>query len=441
MAQQQSLFGATPEELQLALTQQQQAADWNQANAYGNKDLSQQISTTAFMGGSGIGRGLQGLGQGLGYIPEDPRLAEAKKMMEIKQRVMQQGINPEDIDEVYPALIRELYNGGLVDKALQFQKEYATLSNQQDAIAARQQKAREAALEQRRPGLKIVRNLASSLKDNPGNAEFLALYEASISDEAPMGDLNILKDLTAFTKQTKATKDAKVGINEQGRAVYRDPDRGEYIMEMRQTADGYVPVKMFGNYNLRKEGGVNVNIDQNDLMKYRKQFLDEVKSYDDRLKSTGEAVTLFQQAYAGNPTAVQAFKNAVARAFRSDGNVAQAEVNRVINAGDLPTRVGNTIKSFLFGTVTDVSLEDARDALKALRDYARKQRSKATQQWTTSVLKGMSDEQISRVVGGAEGEDQDFDIPLTTPTTRNPTGTVSDIDLINKYKTPAPTRQ
>jgi hypothetical protein len=93
MAQQQSMFGPTPQELQQMFMQQQQAQDMNQANQWGQGSLGQQISTAGYMGGTMLGRGLQGLGQAAGIIPEDPRIAEARKMMEIKQKITDANID------------------------------------------------------------------------------------------------------------------------------------------------------------------------------------------------------------------------------------------------------------------------------------------------------------------------------------------------------------
>lgn len=234
--QQGGMFGPTPEEIQQALLQQQGADDWQQATAWGRGNLANQISTAGFMGGSMLGRGLESLGRGAGVLPEDPRLAEAKKMMEIKKAIMSQGIDPQDIDNFYPALIEQLYKGGMIDKATQLQKDYQTLSNQQDAIQTRKEAAllrqREAAM----PGLQYIKALLPSLQKNPENAHAIAKYRASITEENPTGDLSILAEMEskiAGVKVRHVGEDGPTGLpvyqNEDGSdaAWYRDPKTGE----------------------------------------------------------------------------------------------------------------------------------------------------------------------------------------------------------------------
>jgi hypothetical protein len=259
------------------------------------------------------------------------------------------------------------------------------------------------------PGLKIVRNLASSLKEQPGNAELIALYEASIKPDAPMGDLNILKDLSRVVRESKASKDTKVGTTEDGRNVYRDASRGEYVVEMRQTPDGLQPVKMFGNYRMRSGGSsttveVKLPNDPKEFVALRDRYLSETKDYTDKIRATGESLTLFQQAKT-NPTASEAFRNSIARAFRSDGQVSQKEVDRLINAGALPQRVGNTVKRFLFGTITDISLEEAREAIASIRAYNKSEKGKIRKVWNDKILKQVDPEVRDRITATQDDED------------------------------------
>lgn len=229
MQQQGGMFGPTPDELRYAMLQQQRQSDMEAAQKWGGMGLGQQISTAAYASGQGIGRGFQQLGEATGYLPQDPRLAEAQKMMEIKKKIMESGLDPEDIDNFYPALIRELANGGMIDKATQLQKEYQTLSTQQEALKEKRR-------EQLMPGLQYIKPLLKGLENKPENAKVLAAYRASITPENPTGDLSLLAELESRAVGAKIKhvgEDGPTGLPayqlEDGSepAFYRDPKTGE----------------------------------------------------------------------------------------------------------------------------------------------------------------------------------------------------------------------
>jgi hypothetical protein len=111
--------------------QQQQAQDMNQANQWGQGSLGQQISTAGYMGGTMLGRGLQGLGQAAGIIPEDPRIAEARKLQEVTKEIQQEGIDPSDPIKFYDTLSRKLADRGLTEQSLQMSVKAADLKMKQ----------------------------------------------------------------------------------------------------------------------------------------------------------------------------------------------------------------------------------------------------------------------------------------------------------------------
>jgi hypothetical protein len=269
MAQQQSMFGPTPQELQQMFMQQQQAQDMNQANQWGQGSLGQQISTAGYMGGTMLGRGLQGLGQAAGIIPEDPRIAEARKMMEIKKELMESNIDPSDIDTFYPEMIKKLNAAGFIDQANQAMRQYTQAQTAQGnlearnaEIEARKVKALQSQREEALPGLKTVTQLTDVVKKNPRNARIVGEFKASVTPENPGGDYDILDKL----ELPDVDKDRFIPIfqTERGEAVFRDPG-GLYTVQMRPDPEGkvkgLVQFKNYGNYTARQPTPV-VSLDQ-----------------------------------------------------------------------------------------------------------------------------------------------------------------------------------
>lgn len=258
MAQQQSMFGPTPEELQMDLMQQQQASNWKQGMDWGSKDLGQQISAASFMGGQGIGQGIGQLGQAAGFIPEDPRLAEARKLMEIRKSLMEAEIDPQDIDAFYPEMIRRLNAAGLTDQANKAMKQYTQAQTAQGNLEARRAEleVKQAAAEKARreaqfPGYRRLATLDKTITENPRNAAIIDRFEQSITRERPAGDSSILAEL-----ETPAGKEANKPIffTSDNKAVYADSG-GEYINEMIPNPDtkagGMVRFKRYGNFTGR----------------------------------------------------------------------------------------------------------------------------------------------------------------------------------------------
>jgi hypothetical protein len=78
-----------------------------------------------------LGRGLQGLGQAAGIIPEDPRIAEARKLQEVTTEIQQEGIDPSDPIKFYDTLSRKLADRGLTEQSLQMTVKAADLKMKQ----------------------------------------------------------------------------------------------------------------------------------------------------------------------------------------------------------------------------------------------------------------------------------------------------------------------
>ncbi len=254
MAQQQSMFGPTPQELQQMFMQQQQEQDMNQAMKWGQGSLGQQISTAGFMGGTMVGRGLQGLGQAAGVLPEDPRIVEARRLMEIKKELMEANIDPSDIDTFYPEMIKKLNAGGFIDQANAAMRQYTQAQAAQGNLEARKAEievkrlnADKAKKEAAFPGYRILNGLTKAVTEYPVNAPVVAAFEQSITKEKPTGDLTILKELQ--TPEKDAPK--PIMFTATNEPVFAD-SRGTYMFKRVPNPEnkngGMVSMKVYGDY-------------------------------------------------------------------------------------------------------------------------------------------------------------------------------------------------
>jgi hypothetical protein len=227
--QQQGMFGPTPEELQFAMTQQQNDADQQRAMQWGRQNFDQQVSSAAYGGAQMVGRGIEGALRGGGILPEDPRLAEAKKMMGIKKSIMESGIDPADLNAFYPEMIKQLYQGGMVDKALEVEKQYQTIVGNQEATKTRRLIAEAKAGEDRFKLQQLLRETEQDAEKRrvlEGKAQLVMKHMPNITMEEAVG---LASDSNAFAKlinpkiETELIKDDGVNklINKQTGEVIR----------------------------------------------------------------------------------------------------------------------------------------------------------------------------------------------------------------------------
>ena len=96
----------------------------------------------------------------------------------------------------------------------------------------------------------------------------------------------------------------------------------------------------------------------------RDVFLKEVAPLIKQGSEINQGLTLLA---TGTPFAQAAFENTVVSALGGDKQKSNAEIKRLINTGDLPTRVKNSLGKFLEGKITEETQEDQRNVLEAIQ--------------------------------------------------------------------------
>jgi hypothetical protein len=398
MAQQQSMFGPTPQELQQMFMQQQQAQDMNQANQWGQGSLGQQISTAGYMGGTMLGRGLQGLGQAAGIIPEDPRIAEARKMMEIKKELMESNIDPSDIDTFYPEMIKKLNAAGFVDQANKAMQQYTQAQTAQGNLEARNAeieakkvKADQAKREEALPGLKYMPRLVASIENNPGNARLVSQYGASITPEQPQGDINLLGELeskAAGVKLQHVGDDASTGL-----PVWQANDGTMAAFYIDPTTNQRIPSR----------GGVRSKATTL-TVNTPKKLVENVLALDEALKDPRQVINdaqkgksfLNEAVNAQNPNAFEGARTLLAKAV-GEGKLSNADIDRV---GVTPEIIAG-LKNFISGKATGVPTQQMLGQMFALFSILENQATGRVTEATSRVraaakAEGRSEEEIDR---------------------------------------------
>lgn len=194
-----------------------------------------------------------------------------------------------------------------------------------------------------------------------GNKAFLAqqLKEKIANDEtkrqADLG-LTAAKTSQAYAAAAKSSEDkiTKIGVSSDGKAVYR-------VGTQEFTLEAGKPVAFSGS--LRKEAG-DVNVGTDDVFKAIGQVNTATKPIDNQVSALDDALALLNNQ--DSPFAQAAFGQQVASVF-GDANKAKDEIRALINTGTLGQRIENTFTKFLTGNIGDVTKDDQREALLALR--------------------------------------------------------------------------
>lgn len=395
MAEQQGMFGPSAEELQRALMERQQAADFERARQFGMMNLGQQIGATAYGGGLGISRGIEGLGRAFGVLPEDPRIRQAQKMEEIKQGLMQAGVDPRNIDEFYPEMITQLQQAGMMDKAFELEKQYQTLATQREATQARMGKIRDLTLDQQMPGRVVYRRLAGM--PDKFDAAIVEKFGQSITPSNPRGDQGLLKD-AAIAKEGKFTK---IGEDDKtGRAVFGDPlgkeppfyfDENGVKVPAGKIREGKAPTAI-------AYGGSTGPLKTFDVVQnLRSDFLKETQDLRETLNAASQAGDLLTQARGGNQVAASALRQTMGKIFKADAQVSKAEIAAIASSTAIPRRLLDYVTSLSIGRPSELTLEEMAQLIDAMNRVAYIRRQKTQDKWKKQATRR-----------GVEGPDVEF---------------------------------
>ena len=285
------MFGLSPEIIQAQL----QAEEEKRALEMSKLSPMQEARYRMMRAGTGLGNATAGLlnqyaspklgGQIMFGKPEDPRLTEAKKLLEVKKGLQESGIDPEDIDKFYPEMIRRLNAAGFPEQASNMMKQYTQAQTNRGNLEARKSELsiRETEAETRRlkalqekrerdlPGLSILKSLIETIKTKPENAALVSKFRDSITKDNPTGDLSLLEDL-----QVKDNfNNNPIAKDEEGNIFYRDKN-GTYKIDMilDPVTKGVV---QFKNYTTAKEAPKKPLVEVNMGPKIEEKNLDFLK--------------------------------------------------------------------------------------------------------------------------------------------------------------------
>ena len=396
------MFGASPEALQFALAQQQQQQDLANAQKWGGMGLGQQISTGAYQSGQMAGRAFETLGKGFGVLNEDPQVTEAKKLFAIKENIMKAGLDPQDIDKFYPEMIKQLYQGGMIDKAIALEKDYQKLLGDKTDSDLKLTMNREKV-----EAIKAAAAARAAGKPFSIQAQELAktgkYTAASVAGFAETGDLSKLQLV-----EPEATWDyvgAEIGTNLPVMVNKKDPNGEAQVKENGKwrPAKGMRETRALNN-NTQTVGGANIKT-YDVVTEQATRHNSIVKPYLDKLRAADDAMEQYTIA-GNNPAADKAFDQSFAALFKADGQMSKAEMEALINAGSLPAQVVNKLKLWMDGTRTQMSRDEKLAAVSVARAIAAKKAQKIREKWKASAKKNnLTDEDIDLILSSSDSAD------------------------------------
>lgn len=137
---------------------------------------------------------------------------------------------------------------------------------------------------------------------------------------------------------------------------------------------------------------------------WRKQFLQETSPVTQQGANVRQALSLLQQQ--DSPFADAAFKNTVVSAFGGDKQKSKAEIDRLVNTGDLEERLANTLKGFLEGTTSVATKEDQLKVLTAIDKGLEKRYTNSADSWSKRLTSAKVNPELvvpgyNEIVGGS----------------------------------------
>lgn len=231
------------------------------------------------------------------------------------------------------------------------------------------------------PALKM-RSLRTSVLRNVDQTDPESLAQAAQTLNQA-GDIQGARAL-AQTAQEIAFKQSQITKNlREGNAAMLTTDQRNF---MQARNEGYK-----GSFNQwlteqNRSKGTNVSLSPeikmtNQELDWRKQFLSENKPVVDQAANVQQSLNLLRQSKT-SPFADAAFANTVVSAFGGDKQKSKAEIDRLVNTGDLETRVANSIKGFLEGTSSVKTKEDQLQVLSGINKVLEKRYNSSAEGWS-----------------------------------------------------------
>lgn len=197
MEQQQGMFGPNPLDVQDSLDSQ-----------FIKNNSSLDLGSMSARAGLALGNGINGL---LGR--EDPRVAQAKMMQQVKEELRQEGLGSGDPDTFYPALIKKLNSKGLVEQAMQVAQTYESQK-----------------LAKSKTQSEITKNNAAAYASMREKLSPIGKLQAEYADAVARGD----------DKRAKELQDA-IGLANQGnleKTTEGVPGKEDWVRDVLRSRDG-----------------------------------------------------------------------------------------------------------------------------------------------------------------------------------------------------------
>lgn len=383
-----SLFGPSVADIQAKLRAEEEARAFKlaQLNPYEQVGFESRRSAGMFgdeLARVGNERFKEYLPEGMQFGPqEDPLIAEARKMAQVKKTLAESGADPSKIDEYFPAMIEELQKAGMIEQAVKMEEQYARIMTQREGI---QQKRDAADLRRRQnelPGLKT----ADAMMKVPDkyNPAVVAEFADSVTKENPRGDASILArapvDKAGSTKYSLGGSEVGTGLpvlipNDGSEPFVWDEGKKRPAKGMRQGGNTTkVEITQAGDLKTFEK-----------VEEMRKNFRIENKPLIDQLRNVNQAQSLYEQARAGNAKAQGALEQTFAGIFKTDSQMSAKELNRIISNASLPRGIMDKVSGLATGTPTNFSLDEMDKVMVLMRQVATAKKNKAKAAWVTQA--------------------------------------------------------
>ena len=230
------------------------------------------------------------------------------------------------------------------------------------------------------PALKRQAELTQLAQGVEGTPEGLRAYakklEATQKFQREAVEARMLADKMEQT-QSVTTKNLR-----EGNAAMLTTDQRNFAQARQEGYKGtFNQWLMEQNKSKATNVGFSADIKMTDKeLDWRKQFLSENKPVIEQAANVRQARSLLEQQ--DSPFADAAFKNTVVSAFGGDKQKSKAEIDRLVNTGDLEERLANTLKGFLEGTTSVATKADQRAVLEALDKSLEKRYGSSAEAWS-----------------------------------------------------------